>query len=461
MAAESHPALGGAPRLHCAPVGRRLIRDHSWFAAVFATGALLRLLVAIEYRPALLFTDSLFYIQLSEQGSPVGIAPERPSGYPLFLHLVRLPSSSFAPTTTLQHLAGLATGGLVYVLLLRLGVGRRLAALASALVLLDMYAIALEQHVMPEAIFTLLIVAALGMVATPAAGPRLLALSGLLLAVAISFRVAGLLVVPVWLGYLALRHRKLVPAIAATAALALPLIAYGAWHHHNTGHFGLTQASGWFLYARVGEIGDCDGASVPPDARAFCNRTPRDDNEGASYFLVDKRSPGVRAFGGMSPDPKTQARTDHLAREYATAIVKDRPLRYAGLVAADFTRFFTPGAKTGYGAEAAITLPDPDRNAFLDDYQSRGDTLESVLRAYQSVFHTPRWLMALLLVGAAAGLTRRSGHRAEIVLFGGSALAMLAGSVATSDFDLRYLLPAVPLIVIAGTAGANDLRMRR
>jgi hypothetical protein len=69
--------------------------------------------------------------------------------------------------------------------------------------------------------------------------------------------------------------------------------------------------------------------------------------------------------------------------------------------------------------------------------------------------------MALLLVGAAAGLTRRSGHRAEIVLFGGSAVAMLAGSVATSDFDLRYLLPAVPLIVIAGTAGANDLRMRR
>ena len=54
------------------------------------------------------------------------------------------------------------------------------------------------------------------------------------------------------------------PAGPAALGLLLPLLAYASWHAADTGRFGLTQADGWFLYGRVGEIADCGNADVPP-----------------------------------------------------------------------------------------------------------------------------------------------------------------------------------------------------
>ena len=76
-------------------------------------------------------------------------------------------------------------------------------------------------------------------------------------------RTAALFAVPVWALYVLWAHRR--PRLVAPAALGLllPLLAYASWHAADTGRFGLTQADGWFLYGRVGEIADCGNADIP------------------------------------------------------------------------------------------------------------------------------------------------------------------------------------------------------
>src|SRR5258708_8062096 len=68
-----------------------------------------------------------------------------------------------------QHLLGLAMAVVLYLLLLRRGVPRWLAALATAPVLLDAYQVQIEQTIMPDTWFEALIVPGLAILLWPPA----------------------------------------------------------------------------------------------------------------------------------------------------------------------------------------------------------------------------------------------------------------------------------------------------
>ena len=138
---------------------RSLLRAHWPLLVVLAIAATVRVAVAIAYHPAIFFGDSWAYLDLAYGGNPVGFAPDRPSGYPMLIDLLSIFGRSLGAITTAQHLAGLLTGVLVYALLLRLRVPRWLATAGAAVVLLDAYAIALEQQILAEAFFTLALAA--------------------------------------------------------------------------------------------------------------------------------------------------------------------------------------------------------------------------------------------------------------------------------------------------------------
>ena len=127
---------------------------------VLAVAAAVRIAVAIAYWPAVFFGDSWSYLNLAFGGNPVGFAPDRPSGYPLVIDLLSVFGRSLGTITVAQHFAGMVTGVLVYALMLRLRLPRWLATVGAAVVVLDAYAIALEQQVLAEAFFTLALVAA-------------------------------------------------------------------------------------------------------------------------------------------------------------------------------------------------------------------------------------------------------------------------------------------------------------
>jgi hypothetical protein len=352
----------------------------------------------------------------------------------------------------------------------------------AAIVLLDSYAIALEQHVLAEAFFTLALVAAVFLVLAQRE-PSTIAIGtgGLLLGASATMRTAALFAVPVWLLYVLLARFGWRAIAAAGLGLALPLITYATWNAEQTGRFGLVGADGWFLYARVAEIGSCKGVDVPAASRVLCRRTARDSREGAAFHLWSPEGSAHRAFGRLTGDLERKQRLNTIMREHALAIIRARPLSYAGMVGSDFLRYFEPGVESRYISDSALSLPasgalmqlDPRvKRAFFPEVESGVHEPAGLLRAYHRVVHTPRWLLGGLLVLVTFGLllpvfTRgrmRMPHAREIVLLTGVPIAMLIGATATSEFVLRYLVPVAPLILAGGVVAIVDmasLRRRR
>jgi hypothetical protein len=449
--------------------GLRALRRHWLFAAVIVLSVAVRVCVVVAYHPALFFSDSLGYLAMADKGFPVGIAPTRPSGYPLLIDLVAF-GKSLQAVTIAQHAAGLAIGGLVYALLIWAKVPRWLAASAAGFVLLDSYAVALEQHVLSETFFALFITASSFVAIRASRDGRAIAASGLLLAASATMRPQALFVIPVWVGYVLIKNHNLrVPAIAVLCACA-PVALYAGLHAAKTGEFGLTQSDGWFLYGRVAQIADCGHLKPTTAVERLCTGADPGGARDVSYYVWNRSSPAHRAFGGISADPVQQANSNSQLRAFALNVIEAEPVRYAGLVTDDFLRYFQPGEIQWSYDQSSISLPSPgaaaqlmigtDRRAVVS--QSRGGQPATLLDTYQGLSSPPRLVFALLAVLALCGLLVRSSRgdpagRAEIGLLAGSFFAILLGSAASSDFAMRYLVPEIPLIVSAGVLGARRL----
>ena len=448
-----------------------LAREHRALVVLLVLAVAVRVAVAVAFRPALFFGDSYEYLQLAME-DPLGISAKRPSGYPLLLKIFSLDGRSVAAVTVVQHLAGLVTGVLVYALLLRLGVRRWVAVIAAAVVLLDGYAIALEQFILSEAFFTVAVVAACFLVIGERRGAVALGISGLFLAAAVLMRPAAVFALPFWAAYLLLRRFDLRAVAVGVLALLLPLVSYASVFKIKSDEFGLTQADGWFLYARVAEMADCRGVRLEREARPLCERNPGAGGRRVGYYLWDSRSPARRVFGQIrEPGPK-QAHTNEVLRGFATDIVAAHPGRYAEMVTEDVLRYFQPGVMSVGNSDEGLKLALPASNDPLAPGERGSNTtpappgtLAYQLRRYQDLVHTPRWLLGPL---AAAGLLvvllavfrrhrRVVAHGREILLLGGASIAMLVGSVATSEFIVRYLIPLVPLLISAGALALTDL----
>jgi hypothetical protein len=123
-------------------------------------------------------------------------------GYSLLIRLLTVPGRDVSQIVVLQHLGGLVIGTLIYATLIRARLPRVFAAGAAALVLLDGYAITLEQYLMLDTFFTLTLLLALlvlvwprlefGAHQSPRIRARTGALVGCLLAAAVLQREVGL-----------------------------------------------------------------------------------------------------------------------------------------------------------------------------------------------------------------------------------------------------------------------------
>jgi 4-amino-4-deoxy-L-arabinose transferase-like glycosyltransferase len=460
-----------------------LVGGHGALVAVLVIGTVLRVGTEIAYRPALFFGDSWRYLHMTFSGFPVGILPSRPSGYPLLLRLLTAPGRDVLLVTVAQHIAGLVVGVLVYVLLLRLGLRRLHAALAAAVVLWDSYAIALEQFIMAETFFTLLLVGALTLTVTHRSSGRALVLAGAMLAAACTLRTAGVFVIPVWLAYVFWRAPGRRRRLLALAGVMVPLLMYGSWHAVRTdGSFGLDQTQGWFLYGRVAQLADCRGATVPAPTRPLCDIPPawrRAFPPGT--WIWGMGAPAVWLFGG-TPDAHAEqpgggvivARNNTLLEQFALGIIRAHPAAYLNAVATDFLRFFDPTADPGPDPDDdTVTFPSAPltgwvwpgpRDRYQPGYVPRVRWPAPLLSAYQSVFHAPRLLLALLALAALMALlvpplSRRRiqlERRPELLLLAGAGLAMLLGSAIFVGFVVRYLIPSVPLVLAGGAVAVNE-----
>ena len=134
------------------------VRAHWPFALILSAGLALRVLTEVAYRPALLYIDSAKYL--------VGSGGTAPEGYQVLLRLLD-PVGGLALVAAVQHAFGLAMAIAVYALLIRRRVPRWAATLAAAPVLLDAHQLQLEQTIMPDVLFEIMIAAGLVLLLWP------------------------------------------------------------------------------------------------------------------------------------------------------------------------------------------------------------------------------------------------------------------------------------------------------
>ncbi|HEY3748072.1 MAG TPA: glycosyltransferase family 2 protein [Pseudonocardiaceae bacterium] len=452
-----------------------LLRRHWLLIVLLTAGVALRVLSLVAYQPALLYIDSYRYLANLNALDPTQLDP---IGYDLVLRAL-LPLGGLRTVVIVQHVLGVGMAFAVYVLALRHGARRWLAALATAPVLLDAYQVQIEQNVMSDIWLQALLVGALWLlVSRGAPGPLRAAGAGLLLAIAVVMRTVALPAVLPALGYLvvaggAWRSKAGWTRIAARAGALLTcfgfvLFCYSGYFHREAGHWGLTGSTGDVLYGRTAEVADCDALHLSPVLRQLCPSEPLGARKGVDYYSHvdgDPRWPGFVPAGTTVPA---------LQRQFAEAVLKAQPFAVVGDVLSDFGKGFALGRtsaptdvpvyrwqfQTSYpiwsGTAAAVSadvtyggqLPTvyPRLAAFLRDYQLGGG-------------YTPGPALALCgimgLVGGF-GARRRSGIRAATMLVTGMAGTVLFVS-AMFEFSWRYQLPGLALLPLAGILGLTVL----
>lgn len=451
--------------------GFALLGRHRLFSSLVVLSALIRALVWLAYQPGFFFFgDSFTYL-----GNSVGLKPNpiRPIGYPLFLHVLLL-GHDIAVVTAVQQLFGIITAGICYALLRRFGAGPGLASVAAAPVMFDGYLIDIAQYIVAESLFMLLVMGALALLVWRSRpSPAACAAAGALLGAAALTRTVGMVLVIPALLYVVVRWVGALRIVLLTVGFAVPILGYAAAFDATWGQFTVTKHDGYFLYGRVSTFANCSNWNVPPAQRGLCFQGPPGQRHNPNYYVWHEWSGAAyhrHPFG-----------LDSELRSFSLAAIEHEPTAYASMILGDLahyasfghwtTRFDTPFTHWRF----PTTLDGPHLAATKRSIARHGGTLAldsslvGPLRDYQRVIFLPGTAMAAILLAsmAAAAFGRRPPARrlrGEAMLFGFVGLLLPMTAAATTMFDYRYALPAIPpLCVAAGIAGlvaADRLRSR-
>jgi hypothetical protein len=486
---------GGAGRV---AAFRAMARQHWLISALLLAGLVMRVLSQVAYRPALLYIDSVKYLFNAFPGTD-------PLGYKVPL-AVLLFVGNLATVAAVQHLLGLAMAAGLYLVLLRRGCPRWLAALAAAPVLLDAYQLQMEQTIMPDVWFEAAIAGGLILLLwRPRPSPWMIIVAGLVLGSAAPLRQVGeILIVPA-VAYVAIatrgwRQRTTLVAVVA-AAFVVPIVTYNTISYVQNGHFRLSHSGSSQLYGRMAADADCSTLTVAPYQQGLCP-TPRQQALGPDSLEHSTDSP-LKDYTA----PASRSRSAVISN-FDRRVLEQQPLRIIVAIGRDAAKLFAvdrvtsrgdtpisrwqfqdrfptysvirlgPGGQLLVGRQA--TLSDGGAPVLTPMPAAMGRTaavsrpLARFLRSYQlHGGYTPGPLLALAtiagLIGAVA-VARRRRDTAErstataCFLFFVAAVAVL-GVSDLFEFSWRYQLPALVTLPPAGALGlcliAARARQRR
>ncbi len=452
-----------------------LVRRHWLAASLLAAGLVLRVLVQFAYRPALFYIDTVRYLYDAQGNDPVG--------YKGPLRAI-LAVANFNTVAAVQHLLGLAMAVLIYLLLLRRGSPRWLAALAMAPILLDAYQLQNEQSIMPGTWFEALILAGLAILAwRPEAGYRRIAAAGVVLGASATFAQVGeALLVPAVIYLIALRggwRRALGRAGALCAAFVLPILAYCTGSYLMTGDCFLSHTGVTSFYGRAAAAADCATLRLPRVERAMCPTTAQ-QAQGPDWLEYNQRSP-IRPYYA---NPSRRAQADSEIASFNHAVLVQQPQRLLAAYGRDLLKLFALTRQTGQGDTPISRWQFQRAYPYFTSQTTKADVITAVrrfgggtpavwqpaaalLRGYQlDGGYTPGPLFALCVLAGMAGsvlaLRKRTDQAWQPVrqlalaclLCFGSAVFVLAVS-DTFEFSWRYQLPALVTLVPGGALGVG------
>jgi hypothetical protein len=446
---------------------RTRARRHWLFMIVFCAGLLLRILTQVAYSPALVYIDSYRYLHGDSSLDPLGYLA-------LLWPLQR--AGGLAAVAAAQHILGLAMAVSLYSVLLRRGMWRWAAALASAPVLLDGYQLQVEQTIMPDVLFEALIVAGLTLLlwrGIPAAWQ--VGLAGLALGVAVDVRQVGGVLIVSALAFLlvrAIRRRRLAESVLFTVGSTIPVLIFMMVQLAVSGHFTFTQRNSDVFYGRAAAAADCVTLRLPPDERSLCPSPQVVATLGIDGLVGDPAGPL------LSYQPPPGMTIEAMADRFDRAVVMQQPIAVANAIHGDFIKLFALTRNTAPG-DMPISrwqfqttypiYPPLITVRYVASIRPGGGQpsvirpLAEVLRDYQlHGGYTPGPLLAVAALAGLAGscmLTlggRRREHTATAtacLLTTATAIILLLASDAY-EFSWRYQLPALVLLPPAGILGA-------
>jgi hypothetical protein len=462
------------PRQAARREAARAVARRHWLAiALIAAGLVLRVLALLADRPALLFVDSIRYLYDADGMDPVGYSEVlRPI---LFL-------GNLDTVAAVQHLLGLGMAVVIYLLLLRLGVSRWLAALAIAPVLLDAYQLQIEQMIMPDTLFEALIVAGLATLLWPTRlSWRRLVVAGIVLgASATVAQVGEALILPAVIYLLVAgggwRH-AIGKAAAMCAAFALPILVYCTASYLAVGDFFLSHTGVTSLYGRTAAAADCATIKLPAAERGMCP-TKAEQAEGPDWLEYANASP-IRPYYQHLP----RGEADHLISDFNHQVLAQQPQRVLGAYASDVVQLFAltrdprPGDTsisrwqfqtkyTYYPPWVSEAVVKATTARFGGGPPTVWRPVAAFLRSYQlDGGYTPGPLLVLCVLSSLAACVTLAIRRLEpttrriglacLAMFGSAVFVILVSDVF--EYSWRYQLPVLVTLVPAGALGSSVL----
>ena len=463
------------------------LRRHWVLALLIAAGLVLRVVTQFAYEPALLFIDSKKYLFGTRFGHGAWGSFD-PIGYTLLVLKPVLMFGNLGVVALLQHVLGLGMAVALYVLMLRRGVTRWLAALAVAPVLLDAYQLNAEQTIMPDVLFEALVVAGIVLLLwRPRPGLAFVVLAGLAFGTSAPVRQVGEALILPALVYVVAAARdwrtRLLHGAVLVACFALPIVGYMGYSkvvlHYG---FEMSNMGDAYLYGRAAHAADCATLTLPPDERLLCPTPAQALAFGVDGLVNNPNSPRVEYAVDIRrgvPDYNLPQQT-----QFADAVIKQQPMRVIGDIAKDSIKIFALTRNTVEGDTAVkrwqfqntyptfppgITLRGSNSatNVFA---ASGGGGAARVLRPaaialrYYQLHggYTPGPLFLLALLAGIAGIftfgRRRDPDNLSLacLLITGSAVAVLLGA-DLYEFSWRYQLPALVMLPVAGALGATAI----
>jgi hypothetical protein len=447
-----------------------LWRNHRLFTVVACVSVIPRVIAALGFKPALLIQDSFSYMKQSVQLLP--LAELRPAGYPLVLHLLQ-PSHSLLLVTTLQHLMGIALGAVIYAVLRTRGLPAWGATLAAVPTLFDSRQIWLESSILPDTLFTLVLMIAVAiLIVRPRPTIWQAAIVGLLVAWASLIRSNGAPIVVVILAFLLVMRAGWKIFTACLAGFAVPVAGYALIFFAEHGQFNITDSTGLFLWSRTMSFANCAVIKPPPSLVPLCPENQPDHPVGPAPAwsidaLINERTPAEYLWAAgvwykHDAHPGINAYNNGLAMQFAERAVAAQPLGYLKTVGKEvYLTFFASDRPQDYLAMHFTVAPHKNPLAFWMRYwenryaHTRSNTYvvqpwAYLMFLYQAPVWFPGWVFFLVLASGLVLVIRRwRGWGRYAGLAWSVAVINLVLPIAAHEMDYRYAISAVPFACLA------------
>jgi hypothetical protein len=453
----------------------RVLADHWLFSTAVALSLAVRVLATVAFRPALFTPDSFGYLAA---GAHPMLGQWHPAGYPALLWALR-PFHSLLLVTTAQHLMGVAVAVTLYAVLRRRGLPSWGAVLAASPTLFDSRQIALESFILPDTVYALLLTAAVAVLLTGRRPiTRRCAVAGLLVAGAAVTRGNGAPEMVAVLAVLLFPRVGWRAIAAATAAFALPVLAYMGLFAARFGDFALTNSDGMFLWSRTTSFANCSVIKPPANLRPLCpDRQPDPPTAAPAWSLPSLLTARTPASYLWAPGvwwrhdarPGFNRVNNALAMRFALTAIRAQPAGYLRAVTSGVALTFL-ATDRDLGVRSLHFTPVPDvvslsrsQVRHLAAYAHVSSNSHPVqpyayfLYLYQEPVFFPGIAFLLVVAAGLGGVIRwRRDPGGPAALPWAVAVVGIVAPIAVHEYHYRYTISVVPLACLA--AGLAFLR---